>query len=264
MITKKILMQCLSFLILFLLSYDASAQFKTTPTPKSPLIKTLTPTPPGAFTTPQIMLDTVNPLYFPKSTPTPAPPPPFRPQPAPSITLMPIHEPSLSTPMELEADIVMSVCLELDDVTEECINKSLDQAADDLAEHMIDTFHDELFTNSARKYFSVVFPVRKHYKEAIKALFELETKAITIVSNRLKADMVKLKPFKWDSKAIKVEKMAVIKRDEKKIRKWEREARAEATSRSNWTAPSERKYTYKLGNAYRQLEHINSFGWGGF
>jgi len=93
--------------------------------------------------------------------------------------------------------------------------------------------------------------------KAVQAIFQMEAKAINIVTATLRADISKLVPFEWDTPAEQAQKLAAVQQDDRDRRTaWKQAVEANRPA-SNYSSGSTMRFQ---SEAYQQLVQIHISG----
>jgi hypothetical protein len=215
----------------------------TPPTPTMPSIPTQTPTP--------IPMTTTGPIPYPGG-----PPPSEEPEPEPGPGPGPGPEsPAVRTPMTLPCRSESGPC-------------ELLQYAQFVAEfnQAIRAERENDFVNAMNRLtqhgvMMVQLPALEVSRaQAVKAVVQLEVKAINLVEARLRDDVASLVPFSSEPSEVKAQKMAVVEQDDQQRRKmWKHavESNLPAVSTSHSSSGNTMRFN---SDAYQQLVQIHLTG----
>ena len=103
--------------------------------------------------------------------------------------------------------------------------------------------------------------------EVIKEIFRLEVQTINVVTRRLKADLLRLTPFHWETRAERAQKIHAILEDDDHLRETWRDAVNDAHPDHSMQPLSDHDdshFHYNSSHALEQLIEINDRGPGTF
>lgn len=130
--------------------------------------------------------------------------------------------------------IVVAICVNDYNYSSDCYNKTIAEATKELTKMMLREYVD----GRKEHYLRLMFPSRYSNPEIIKTLKHIEKEAIKAVTLKMKEDIKKLEPFKWDTKSDKQAKLHVVEEETRKVNQWNAAVMAEANSGTNWTRSS--------------------------
>ena len=130
------------------------------------------------------------------------------------------------------------------------------------AERVADYYRQTLLKSYIVSSLKVSIPDGMRRTEQIRYLEKIEKAAIMAVKAKLEADIVRLRPFEWDTGETRAQKWSAVVSAEQTVRRWEAQARADADSHVNWLSEGGGTHRFYEGNAYHQLKSIAASGWG--
>lgn len=121
-----------------------------------------------------------------------------------------------------------------------------------------------IVTTSKHDYVFIYLPAEVDEGVLIRKLVEMQLRAVDIVQAKLESDIRRLTPFPGNNSATAQEAREEAYRHSQWVHRVAQQAREDASrSVSRDDTRSERRLKVSDSNAYHQLLHVHSFGWGG-